>query len=123
MPDYFDKTEFECPCCGKDTVDDELVSQLNKARHEAGVPFIITSGVRCADYNHAIGGAVRSPHVLGLAADIRTPDSRTRYSVIQALLRVGFTRLGIYDAHVHADIGGGRKSDHSQQVIWTGKSK
>lgn len=44
---------------------------LVTVREEAGFPFIINSGARCAEYNAKIGGSISdSAHVLGVAADI-----------------------------------------------------
>jgi len=42
---------------------------LEPARAIIGAPIIITSGYRCATLNRLIGGAARSQHMLGEAAD------------------------------------------------------
>jgi len=66
----FDRAEFACRCgCGFDTVDYELLTHLEYERAHFGRPIIITSGARCAEYNRRVGGAERSQHVLGRAAD------------------------------------------------------
>ena len=39
-------------------------------------PIIVTSGYRCPRLNAAVGGAARSQHCLGQAADIRTVSDR-----------------------------------------------
>lgn len=45
---------------------------LDPLREAWGAPIIVTSGYRCPRLNAAVGGARRSQHTLGQAADIRT---------------------------------------------------
>ena len=45
---------------------------LDPLREAWGKPIIVTSGYRCAKLNRAVGGAARSQHCKGQAADIRT---------------------------------------------------
>jgi uncharacterized protein YcbK (DUF882 family) len=98
---------------------DDFVAKLDKAREIAGVPFILTSTLRTISENEQITGAVPdSSHIAGLAADIRAAESRPRFKIIQALLAAGFTRIGIYTLHVHADID----TSKDQEVIWIGES-
>jgi len=66
----FARREFACRCCGKAVVDPRLVAALQELRDLAGAPICINSGYRCEAHNRAIGGAVRSRHRLGQAADI-----------------------------------------------------
>ena len=42
---------------------------LEPARTIIGAPLVVTSGFRCATLNRLIGGAARSQHMLGEAAD------------------------------------------------------
>jgi len=53
--------------------------------------------------------------------DIKCRDSRSRYLIVNAALRVGFNRIGIYDKHIHLDNAMGKGFD--QYVVWWGKSK
>ena len=46
-----------------------LVEMLDKAREIAGIPFIITSGVRTPKQNEDAGGVNDSSHRKGLAVD------------------------------------------------------
>ena len=102
---YFDIEEFSCSCgCGKNNINEEFTKLLDNARSRAGVPFVINSGVRCSKHNLAIGGSPTSSHKLGLAADIRAEDSMTRFKIVEALLKVGIKRIGIYPTFVHADV-------------------
>jgi len=111
---HFKLEEFECPCCGANRMNLETVERLDKARELSGVPYAITSGFRCALRNKSIGGAETSTHLAGRGADILTPTSTMRYKIIKGLLEAGFTRIGIYPSHVHAD----DHPDYSQEVMW-----
>lgn len=69
--------EFACECeCGFDVVDVELVKLLQDAvdtfarRYNAERAVItITGPNRCKEHNAAIGGAEKSQHIYGKAAD------------------------------------------------------
>ena len=91
-----------------------LLEMLDEAREIAGVPFIITSGVRPPD-----GPDDTSSHITGLAADISAANSRYRFKILESLYAVGFRRIGIYNLHLHADID----ESKDQDVCWIGKSK
>jgi zinc D-Ala-D-Ala carboxypeptidase len=90
----------------------ELLGPLSQARKAAGVPFRITSGFRPGD---------PLTHGEGLAVDIACADSATRFRIVSSLLDAGFTRLGIYDHHIHADVG--QAPRFPQRVIWWGTSR
>ena len=47
---------------------------LDPLRESFGKPIIVTSGYRCKELNKAIGGAAKSQHMSGEAADIRTVE-------------------------------------------------
>lgn len=49
---------------------------LDPLREAWGAPIIVTSGYRCPALNKAVGGASRSQHLYGQAADIRTVSDR-----------------------------------------------
>lgn len=70
MTKNFSRKEFACPCCGKDNINNKLVDILQTIRDAAGVPVTISSGVRCAKRNKAVGGVENSAHLTGEAADI-----------------------------------------------------
>ena len=46
---------------------------LEPIRAHYGVPFSPSSAYRCKELNQAIGGSLRSSHLLGLAVDIEIP--------------------------------------------------
>ncbi len=49
---------------------------LDPLREAWGAPIIVTSGYRCPKLNKAVGGASKSQHMYGQAADIRTVSDR-----------------------------------------------
>ena len=69
---HFDSSEFRCKCgCNLFIRNDTLVQQLERLRAVfIGKSIHINSGIRCVEYNKSIGGASRSQHLLGTAADI-----------------------------------------------------
>lgn len=105
---YFSRREFACRCgCGYDTVDTELLDVLCEAREFFRAPVIINSGCRCAAHNKAVGGAPRSQHLIGRAADIRIPHVLPA-ELYDHLASRHPGRLGIilYPDFVHVDTRG-----------------
>jgi uncharacterized protein YcbK (DUF882 family) len=113
MSKYFTKIEYK--------MDVDFLAKLDEAREYAGIPFIINSAFRTKEDNERIYKELKKPvntsssHLKGLAVDIRAKDSRTRYIILDALLVVGFSRIGIADTFIHVDLD----IDKSQNVIWT----
>lgn len=98
---WFNDNDFMCKCktndgksCGFDC-SDKFKQKVDEARELAGVPFVITSGARCLEYNRSIGSKDTSSHVKGLAADIKYKDDLHLTRIVHALSRVGFTRIGV----------------------------
>lgn len=113
----FDSDEFKCPCCGEfinSLAFRAFVAKLQDARTEAGIPFVITSGYRCWNHNKDVGGKRDSSHLTGIAVDLRAQTASERFGLINALLKAGFTRIGIGRNFVHVDIDR-EKPDH---LIW-----
>ena len=50
---------------------------LEPLRAHVGMPIVISSGYRCKRLNTLVGGAVRSQHMTGEAADIHIPNLAT----------------------------------------------
>ena len=92
-----------------------LLSMLDKARYIAGIPFVINSAYRTKEHNLKIGGKPNSSHLKGLAVDISCKDSRSRFIIINALIKAGFNRIGVAKTFIHADID----KSKSNNVIWT----
>ena len=94
--------------------DERLVLMLDEARRFAGREFIITSGIRGPRHD-----GDKSAHITGHAADIRCVDSRVRWHMLDGIHAAGFSRIGIYDRHIHVDTD----QTKPQEVIWLGKSE
>lgn len=84
-------------------LDREFLWRLEVAASDCDVDFVITSGMRSIKQNRAVGGVVDSAHLKGLAVDLLARDSRSRYSIVKSLLRLGFRRIGVTGDHVHVD--------------------
>ncbi|NLL37685.1 MAG: peptidase M15 [Fretibacterium sp.] len=69
---HFRAGEFYCPCCkeGSAPVAEGLVLMLELFRRAWGAPVRVNSGFRCTARNSLVGGALRSRHLIGCAADI-----------------------------------------------------
>ena len=100
---HFTLDEFKCSCCGVNYTDPEFIRRLDKARDFAGVPFVVTSGYRCAEHNGNVGGSPTSSHLKGVAADLSARDSVMRVRIVRALMAVGFERIGVSDSFIHVD--------------------
>jgi len=109
---YFKMTEFACKCgCGLVSMHYRLMELLDNAREVAGVPFDITSGCRCEKHNVEKGGEPDSSHLplksnafYCTAVDILTVNSAERYTILRALIMVGFNRIGLGKDFIHVDI-------------------
>jgi len=106
MSKYFKKIEAN--------MNKNFLFVLDEAREFAGIPFVINSAYRSP--NHPL--SVKNPsssHIKGLAVDIKANDNATRFKIVEALISVGFTRIGIADTFIHVDLD----FDKRQNIIWT----
>lgn len=94
--------EFNCKCCGKNEMQTKFLEMIDDARRIARTPFIITSGYRCPKHNKEIGSTANN-HTQGVAADIKCEDGLSRFKIIAALIKAGFTRIGVAKTFIHAD--------------------
>lgn len=104
---HFAESEFACHHCGVIKVARELIDRLERLRDLVGWPINILSGYRCEPYNKSIGGAERSYHVCGMAADIWW-DGRNVGEMAHWVRHAGFGGVGSYRSSggfVHADLG------------------
>lgn len=92
-------------------LDNGFIEKLDKAREIAGIPFVITSGLRTPEKNQSvIGAAPDSAHLKGLAVDLRVTSSRDAALIIDAAKAAGIDRRGIYvdsyfnPRHIHLDV-------------------
>lgn len=84
--DYFSDKELSCKCCGLNKIDDNFLALLVDIREHAKISFIINSAYRCEAHNKAVGGAINSKHVKGLAVDIRFKNSIELYKIVKSIL-------------------------------------
>ena len=119
---YFTLDEFDSPDAegSGSMMDQGFLDLLDECRDLAGIPFVVTSGFRTVQYNRILidtgySASKNSSHLLGLAADIRVRTSSERWIILDALLEVGITRIGIGNNFIHCDID----SFKQNHVIWT----
>ncbi len=114
---FFEYSEFNSPD-EKDSyinMDVSFLNKLSKARELAAIGFKITSGYRSPAHNEKVGGVPSSSHTIGRAVDIYAPTSTQKYIIINALLQVGFNRIGVAKNFIHVD----DDPNKSEDVIWT----
>ncbi|SDO29344.1 Peptidase M15 [Halomonas shengliensis] len=102
---HFKRAEFACHCgkCGFDTIDAQTLEILEAVRQHFGMPVIVTSAARCRSHNAAVGGAARSQHIYGRAADIKvagTPPDAVHDWIAETFPSAS---LGLYRTFVHVD--------------------
>ena len=114
---YFNYSEFDSPDVqgSGQMMDKTLLEMLDEVRDKFDRPIHITSGFRTPAHNEAVGGVETSSHLKGLAVDIACKKSTDRFDLINCLLDVGFSRIGVGNTFIHADID----QDKTQGVIWT----
>lgn len=100
--------------CGNDMVmvHPKLVTGLMALREWAGVPVTINSSFRTPLHNSHVGGAAKSKHRLGQAADV-TVENKTPSEVAAWAEGMGWGGVGRYDNFTHLDVSGeGRRWDN-----------
>lgn len=102
-------------------LNEEFVAKLDQARHIAGFPFVIASGLRTPEKNQSVIGAVPdSSHLTGMAVDLKVENDNEVCLLVDACHEVGIYRRGIYvdsnnvPTHVHVDVD----LTKPQAVIW-----
>lgn len=105
LSDNFESTEFDCNgkgCCSATTVDPKLVEYLQKIRNHFNAPVTINSAYRCDKHNKKVGGANKSKHLYGQAADIKVKGV-SPLKVAQYAESIGIRGIGQYSNFVHID--------------------
>lgn len=117
MPKWFKYEEFDSPDApgSGQLISPVLADKLDNLREIVGVPLIVTSGVRTAGHNNAVGGVDGSAHVRGMAVDFSAVDSGTKFKIVKAALSLGFNRIGVGARFVHLDIDDTKPPN----VMWT----
>tara|TARA_R110000772_G_scaffold27860_1_gene70602 strand:- start:2996 stop:3352 length:357 start_codon:yes stop_codon:yes gene_type:complete len=115
---YFHDDEFVCQHCGKIGIEDRFTALLDKIREDAGFPFLISSGYRCAE--HPIEKAKSKPgsHSMGLACDVAVTGEQA-LKVVEIALKHGIKRIGVNQKgrsrFIHLDIA----DSLPQPTIWS----
>ena len=106
MARYFVEKEFNrcTPPCSMADMDADFINILDAVRHEAGIPLVLNSAFRSAEYEISKGRKGTSAHTYGLAADIRCTDGVNRLKIIEAAVKCGIRRIGIAKNYIHLDI-------------------
>lgn len=99
----------------EENMNEAFLLKLDEARAYANIPFVINSAFRSYEDNIRAGGSENSSHLRGLAVDISARDSTTRFLVLDALLAVGFVRIGVGSTFIHVDVD----TEKDDSVIWT----
>ena len=113
---YFTLDEFDCPSLpnsGKN-MDSSFLAKLEEAREIAGIPFKITSGYRTKAHNEEVGGVPNSSHLIGVASDIAVSSGSERYTILNALIKAGFKRIGVAKTFIHCDT-----DPNKSNSVWT----
>lgn len=103
---YFTEEEFRQakPACSLSDMSPIFMSRLDEARHIAGVPFIVNSAYRSKSYEiNEKGREGTSSHTKGIAVDLRCQSNFNRLLIVEALIKVGFRRIGIGKTFIHVD--------------------
>lgn len=103
---HFTEQEFRKakPSCSLSDMNEKFMYLLDDARELARVPFVINSAYRSVAYEKEKGRPGTSSHTLGLAVDLKCVDNRTRGAILDALICVGFNRIGIGKTFIHVDM-------------------
>lgn len=124
---HFQLREFDCKDSAKTRAPEairgniqQVMEQLEVLRADLGVPITITSGYRTVAYNKSVGGAGKSQHLCGTAADIKVKDHTPAQvkAAIERLIKAGKMKeggVGLYNTFVHYDIRG-------TKARWSGAS-
>lgn len=101
----FSYDELKCKCgCERALFDQDFLTMLQDIRDRYGKPLTISSGYRCKSHNKTVGGAPRSLHMRGKAADIVWPKGgRERKILLCCAIAAGAKGLGISSKFLHID--------------------
>lgn len=84
--------------------------RLDWLRDDYGSAIVLTSGLRCSDWNHHWGGVAKSAHLSGEAVDIACGEGASRRRLVQLAMAAKeadgaywFPLVEIGRAHVHLE--------------------
>lgn len=122
---YFRSSEFDSPDVPGSGVEMQygFIDKLIVLRRYVDRPFIINSGFRTQAHNKNLlakgyKASIDSPHLKGLAADIKILDSAFLYKLLKYCFYFKVRRIGISTKgnFVHVDISDDK--DKGQDIIW-----
>lgn len=99
-----EEQRWACPCCGMNIMDQSVMRIVELLQFVVRMAVRVTSGTRCKDYNHEVGGNLNSAHLTGKAIDIAPGDATERYKIISAAIALGIRRIGVAKDHIHLDV-------------------
>ncbi|HTM51962.1 MAG TPA: D-Ala-D-Ala carboxypeptidase family metallohydrolase [Bryobacteraceae bacterium] len=107
---HFSDAELACPHCHVNGCRQELVDALESIRALVGLPVRINSAYRCTKHNAQAGGAGKSEHVAGMAADIRVEGMTATQLELIALRIPAIRGIGRDDRqqYIHIDVRSAR---------------
>lgn len=102
---HFNSDEFKCKCgCEGLIIDARLVLSLESLRGYMESPIEVLSGFRCPKHNKAVGGARSSKHLLGIAADVTSPDLMKLYKAASKYVQFNGIGLDTQRNFLHVDV-------------------
>jgi len=109
LSEHFTAHELSCPCCGLLVACPRLVAALEELREKCGgQPITVLSGTRCPEWNRTVGGASKSQHLSGRAADIVVQGLHPVEVAAKAEQVTAFSHggIGVYPnrGFVHVDV-------------------
>ena len=105
VAEHFKLKEFACKNSEPIIISEKLCDILEDIRVHFGKPVTITSGYRTPEHNAKIGGAVKSRHMLGLAADIKIPGVKpSDVATYARTLMPTYGGIGTYSTFTHIDV-------------------
>ena len=119
----FQYKEFDCHgkgCCSTTIIDEKLVEYVQRIRDHFGKPVTITSPYRCEVHNRRVGGATKSYHMQGKAADIVVQGVSSR-EVAKYAESIGILGIGLYETS--ADGYFTHIDTRTTKSFWYGKSE
>lgn len=103
LSDNFKVKEFKCKDgSDKILIDHYLVYFLQLIRNHFGKAVNINSGYRTVSYNKKVGGASKSQHLQGAAADIHI-NGVTPLQIAQYAEAINMQGIGLYQSFCHVD--------------------
>jgi len=105
ITEHFKLKEFACKNSEAVIVSEKLCYVLEAIRAHFGKPVVVNSGYRTPEYNAKVGGAVKSRHMLGIAADIQIAGVKPADVAAYArTLMPTYGGIGVYSTFTHIDI-------------------